>query len=100
MVQYVEGKDYDLGYMKSTKFKILNSCGHQWLRLSETGSKELIMKEIDILHAQSDAEILVTTMQPNIFTPGQEVAQVRRQDQGSSRQSLQQLHNQEMQRKR
>ena len=77
MVQYVEGKDYNLGYMKSTKFKILNSCGHQWLRLSETGSKELIMKEIDIMHAQSDAEILVTTMQPNIFTPGQEVAQVR-----------------------
>ena len=36
------------------------------------------MDEIDVMHAQSDAEILVATMQPNIFTPGQEVAQVRR----------------------
>ena len=41
VVQYRQQESTDLGYFNGVKFRIDNQKGHQWIRLSQTGSKTI-----------------------------------------------------------
>ena len=41
VVQYRQQESTDLGYFNGVKFRIDNHKGHQWIRLSQTGSKTI-----------------------------------------------------------